>query len=179
MLLFIDESGTDRRDSLRKFGYSLIGKPALSTSLLLRGKCYSVIAALSLHGVADTYITSKTVSADVFQDFVDKSLLRHIMPFDGLNANSVVILDKASIHHVCHIVETIESVGVLIHFLPAYSPDFNPIEEAFAKVKAYLKANEAAIQASNDEQLQDYILAGFASITSEDCHGWFKQCGYI
>jgi len=89
------------------------------------------------------------------------------------------MLDNASIHHVHWIVKTIESVAVLIHFLPPYSPDLNPLEEAFAKVKAYLKANEAAIYASTDEQLQDFIIAGFASITPEDCHGWFRHSGYV
>ena len=166
MLLFIDESGTDRiRHSLRKFGYSLVGKPALSTYLLLRGKRYSVIAALSLHGIVDTYITSGTVSAADFQDFIDKSLLRH-----GLNPNSVVMLDNASIHHVHWIVKTIESVGVLIHFLPPYSPDLNPLEETFAKVKAYLKTNEAAIQASTHEQLQDFFIAKRARKISDHAH---------
>jgi len=127
----------------------------------------------------DTYITSGTVSTADFQDFIDKSLLRHVKPFDGLNPNSIVMLDNASIHHVHWIVKTIESVGILIHFLPPYSPDLNPLEEAFAKVKAYLKANETAIQTSTDEQLQDCIIAGFASITPEDCHGWFRQSGYL
>ena len=122
ILLFLDESGTDRRHSLRKYGYSIVGKPALCTSLLLRGTRYSVIAAMSLHGIVDTYITSGTVSADDFQDFIDKSLLRHTMPFDGFNPNSVVILDNASIHHVHHIVETIESVGVLLHFYQPTHP---------------------------------------------------------
>ena len=171
MLLFIDESGTDPiRHSLRKFGYSLVGKFALSTSLLLRGKRYSVIAALSLHGIVDTYITSGTVSAADFQDFIDKSLLRHVMPYDGLNPNSVVMLDNASIHHVHWIVKTIESVGVLIHFLPPYSPDLNPLEETFSKVKAYLKTNEAAIQASTHEQLQDFFIAKRARKISDHAH---------
>ena len=116
------------------------------------------------------------------------------MPFDGLNPNSVVILDNASIHHVHHIVETIEcwctnplSTTLLTRLEPNRGgvcksqglPDLNPIEEAFAKVKVYLKANEAAIQVSNNEDLQDFILAGFASITPDDGHGWFKQSGYL
>ena len=65
-----------------------------------------------------------------------------------------------------------------MHFLPPYSPDLNPIEEAFSKVKAYLKANDPAIQASTDNALQDFILSAFSTISSEDCYQWFKHSGY-
>ena len=79
------------------------------------------------------------------------------MPFDGHNPNSVVILDNPSIHHTDGVVQTLQSIGVLVHFLPPYSPDFNPIEVAFSKVKAYLKANDPAIQASPDDALEYFI----------------------
>ena len=62
-----------------------------------------------------------------------------------------------------------------MHFLP---PDLNPIEEAFSKVKSYLKANDATIQTVSDDELQDFILAGFASINIQDCDQWIKYAGY-
>ena len=83
-LVFIDETGTDRRDCMRKFGYGLVGKRACSTSLLVRGKRFSSIAILSLEGILDSYITPETVNAEKFQEFVEKCLLRHLMPFDGV-----------------------------------------------------------------------------------------------
>ena len=82
-------------------------------------------------------------------------------------------------HHMDNTSEIIESVGALVHFLPPYSPDLNPIEEAFSKVKGYLKANDMAIQAVPDSELEDFILAGFASITPEDRYGWFRHSGYV
>lgn len=100
------------------------------------------------------------------------------MPFDGFNSHSVIILDNASIHHVDHVIDSLHSVGVLVHFLPPYSPDLNPIEEAFSKVKSHLKANDSAIQTVPDDELQDFILAGFASISTQDCHQWIKHAGY-
>ena len=175
MLLFVDETGCNRRDTMRKFCYSLVGKPAYSHSLLVRGKRFSAIGILSTEGILDTYITPGNVDSEVF---IDKSLLQHIMPFNGGNPCSVVILDNASIHHVDGVVHAIQSVGALIHFLPPYSPDLNPIQEAFAKLKAYFRANDLAIQVVPDDELEDFILAGFSSITKFDCTQWIHHSGY-
>ena len=101
MLIFIDETGCDRRDSIRKFGYSLVGKPAHSHSLLLRGKRFSAIGILSTEGILDTYITQDSVNSETFLEFIDKSLLQHIMLFNGINPCSVVLLVNASIYTPC------------------------------------------------------------------------------
>ena len=72
MLVFIDETGSDRRNSICKFGYGLVGKRASSTSLLVRGVRYSAIAILTTEGIQDRYITSGNVNAQnlMFEDFV-------------------------------------------------------------------------------------------------------------
>ena len=67
----------------------------------------------------------------------------YLLPFNGVNPRSVVLLDNASIHHTARPVELIQSVGALVQYLPAYSPDLNPIEEMFSKVKACLREDEA------------------------------------
>ena len=104
MLVFLDETGCDRCSSLRKFGYSLVGKCAPSTSLLVRGVRYSAIGILTVEGIQDSYITYQNIDAEKFEDFVDKCLVPRLTPFNGIHPNSVVILDNASIHHVDHIV---------------------------------------------------------------------------
>ena len=108
--------------------------------------------------------------------FIEQSLLPHLMPFNGINPHSIVVLDNCSIHHVDHLVNLIESMGVLVLFLPPYSPDMMPIESAFSKAKSFLKANEIAFGAYDDPT--DIVLAAFASITPEDCLGWIQNCGY-
>ena len=94
----MDESGTDRRDAMRRFGYSLRGRPCIAKLLLVRGKRVSAIAALAVDSVLDFYFTRGTANGETFKNFIERSLLPHLMPFDGTNPRSVVILDNASIH---------------------------------------------------------------------------------
>ena len=136
MLVFVDETGTDQRNTIRKYGYSIRGKPAKNHVLFARGER---ISAICNAGLLDVKTVTGTSDGDTFYDFVHTHLLPHLMPFNGQNPNSVVILDNCSIHHTAYITKTIEEVGAIIHFLPPYSPDLNPIEEAFSKVKFKLR----------------------------------------
>ena len=96
------------------------------------------------------------------------------MPFNGENPHSIVVLDNAAIHHVDGIKRMIEEVGALVMFLPPYSPDYNPIEAAFGKVKAIIKAYEQ--EASFEEMdIVDLVLTAFSHITQEDCISWISQ----
>ena len=85
--------------------------------------CYGVarvsaIVAMSQTGVLDCHVTTGTVDADIFDHFVSDSLSSVVQTFDGVNSNSVVILDNASIHHVDQVVQSLKNTGVLVHFLP-------------------------------------------------------------
>lgn len=177
MFVFVDETGSDRRNAMRKFGYSLRGKRCVAKMLLARGERVSAIAGLTLDGILDYRFVYGTSNGDIFQDFVERDLLPHLMPFDGVNNNSIVIMDNASIHHSQAVADLISSVGALLIYLPPYSPDLNPIEEAFSSVKAYLKANEAIIQNSRD--IETVLQAAFTNISSQDCKGWFSDSGYV
>ena len=74
------------------------------------------------------------------------------MPFDGYNPHSIVIMDNCSIHHVLGIKEMIEETGALLLFLPPYCPDFNPIEEAFSKVKSVLRKLDQEAEVFEDTE---------------------------
>ena len=134
MLVFVDETGADRRNALRKYGYSIRGKPAKSHKLLCRGQHISVIAFMSAKGLLDCKVLHGSVNGDSFYE-LHTHLIAHLQPFNGSNPHSVVILHNASIHHTEDVVKAIEDVGAIVHFLPPYSPDLNPIEKAFSKVK--------------------------------------------
>ena len=121
MIVWVDEMGSDRRNLVRSYGYSLRGMRSVSHVLKVGGKRLNVIAAMSLHGVEDIYIAEDTVNGDVFEDFTRTTLLPLLQPFNGTNHNSVVVMDNAAIHHVNRIVEMIHGVGALVRFLPPYS----------------------------------------------------------
>ena len=174
-LIFVDETGTDRKDTLRKYGYSLRGKPLKAQRLLVRGEHLSCIVAMSLDGIVAIKVTTGSVDGDIFYDFVCTSLLPKLMPFDGKNENSVIVLDNCSVHHVDEVQQALSDCGVITHYLPPYSPDYNPIELAFSKVKYVIKSMEMEMQAIND--IETIVLSAFATITPADCQGWINSIG--
>ena len=101
--------------------------------MFVRGQRISAIAMLSVRGILDVLTVSDTVNGETFYKFTEKYLLPQLQPFNGTNPSSVVVMDNCTIHHVPDIVQMIEEVGAVVHFLPPYSPDFNPIELAFSK----------------------------------------------
>ena len=174
-LLFVDETGSDQKDSNRKYGYSVRGHPINSQKLLVRGERLSCIAAISVQGLMALKIFRGNVDGDKFYDFVCSSLLPLLQPFNGTNSNSTLIMDNCSIHHVEEVQDVLTDAGIVTHYLPPYSPDYNPIELAFSKVKYTLKSLEAEMQAIND--VETILLAAFACITPADCQGWIGSIG--
>ena len=90
MFVFVEETGSNRRNAMRKFGYSLVGKTPSVSRLLVRGKRFSAIAALTLDGIIATLVASNTVTAVTFDEFI----------VSNANPNSILVLDNATIHHV-------------------------------------------------------------------------------
>ena len=81
-----------------------------------------------------------TANGEVFYNLVQTHLLPYLLPYNGINPHSVVVLDNCSIHHIAEVVKSINDVGAHVLFLPPYSPDLNPIEELFSKVKTTLRS---------------------------------------
>ena len=84
MLVFLDETGADRRNTLRKYGYSMRGKPPQKHTLLVRGERASAIANISMKGLLDIDVVKGTVDGDKFYDYTQKHLLPHLMPYNGV-----------------------------------------------------------------------------------------------
>jgi len=126
-------------------------------------------------GVLDYNTVTGGVSAATFDHFIGTSLLPHLQPFNGVNPCSIVVLDNASIHHASDMLPYVRDAGCLVYFLPPYSPDLNPIECLFSKVKSILKAND---EAWSDFTVQTALALAFNNITEEDSESWFSYCGY-
>ena len=147
MLIWIAESGCDRRNCVRKWGYSVRGLPPRDHRLLVRGTRYSTIPVMTVEGIDDVYLMEGNVNGERFEEFIQNCLAPFLQPFNWINPCSVVILDSAAIHHVNGVKDLIENqLGAQLLFLPPYSPDLNPVEEVFSKVKTIMKQNDSLFQ---------------------------------
>ena len=91
--------------------------------------------------------------------------------------DSILIMDNCSVHHVNEVREVLQQAGILVLFLPPYSPDLNPLEEAFSYVKQYLRRHDELLQAISDPI--DVIKKAFQSITVEHCNSWISHASYV
>ena len=132
------------------------------------GRSLSVVSALALGGVFAPLTIEGAVNGEVFALYVEHWLAPE------LRADDLVFLDKVQFHYSARAVGLIEATGARVEYLPAYSPDFDPIEECIAKLKTILRTLKARTQRKLGTALQ-YALA---QVTTEDIRGWFKHCGY-
>lgn len=172
--VWVDETGSDRRDQLRKFGYAVRGWPAIKSHFLTRGTRISAVVAMSSDGVEAYELYTGSTDAIKFFDFIRGSLIPSMAPFPG--EHSILILDNCSIHHAQHIKDFLNNMGILVLFLPPYSPDFNPIEELFSYLKYYLKEHDQLIESLPSSI--PVIEAGLNSVTSSKCNGWINDSYY-
>ena len=177
MLVWVDETGFRQRASIRAYGYSLRGMRACDHQLRVGQKAINAIGVVSMEGVNDIYLSDENVNGDVFEDFVRTTLLPVLMPFNGVNSHSVVVMDNCSVHHLDRVTDMISSVGALIRFLPPYSPDLNPIEFAFSKVKAFWKANDLLVQSTTNTRMMASMA--FNTISKEDMISYIRYSGYV
>jgi transposase len=91
-----------------------------------------------------------------------------------LRRGDIVVMDNLSVHKSPEVLELVQAVGAEVRFLPAYSPDLNPIEKMWSKIKALLRSAEAR----TPEQLDQAISFAFSKITAQDAMGWFASYGY-
>ena len=112
-------------------------------------------------------------NGDTFRDFIEKCLLPVLMPFNGSNPRSIVVIGNASTHHIDKVVQLVSGDGALQWFLPPYSPDLEPV---FSQVKSYLNNNSVAYRISDNPRL--FVHAAFKSVTQEHSLGHIEHAGY-
>lgn len=166
-LVFIDESGA-KTNMTRLYGRAKHGKRAVDSSPGGHWSTTTMIAAVTLDGHQAPMVIDGATNKEVFKVYVEKFLLPTLRPGD------CVILDNLSAHKGSDIRDMIESVGAELWFLPPYSPDLNPIEKMWSKVKAILRK----LKARTETELIAAIADALEQVTTYDCLGWFKSCGY-
>lgn len=132
------------------------------------GPQYSMIGAISMNKVEAALYGEWATNGEIFYSFVERSLLPQLKP------KHTVIMDNVKFHLQARVKELIESIGAKIIFLPPYSPDFNPIENMWSKIKNTLRrlAPRTALA------FKKIIRVAFEEITKSDLIEWFKHCGY-
>jgi transposase len=167
-LVFVDESGF-HTSMTRLRARAPKGKRAYGKVPRNRGKNTTLIAAITLQGAMGAPMTVEggTDSA-AFEAYVEHFLA------PTLREGQVVVLDGLGAHRPKKIRELVEARGADLVFLPSYSPDLNPIEEAFSKVKALVRKEGARLS----EALVEALGRALASVTAEDAAGWFAHAGY-
>lgn len=127
-----------------------------------------MIAALTLDGISALMTVKGGVKGADFLRFVERKLVPTLSPGD------IVVLDNVNIHKSPHVRRAIEARGATILPLPRYSPDFNPIEAAWSKVKAWIRRKRPATVT----ELRTLMRRALRRIRPSDARGWFKYCGY-
>ena len=131
--MFLDESGVTT-DLLRRYGRSRRGTRLRDHTPCSHWETSTVIAALRLEGLTAPAVFDGPIDTESFRAYVEQVLVPTLRPGD------VVVLDNLAVHKQPEVRAAVEAVGAQLRFLPPYSPDFNPIELAFAKLKAFLRA---------------------------------------
>lgn len=127
-----------------------------------------MLATLSLSGIEAPMTITGAVDPVVFKVYVEQVLC------PALSTGDIVIMDNLPAHKVAGIRDLIEAKGAKLIYLPPYSPDLNPIEKCWSKIKTYLRKAKSRTRAELEKALQEALLL----ITKEDAVGWFKSCGY-
>ena len=156
MLVFFDESAANEHTMLRKRGWSLFGiKPSVKRPLK-RSERWSILPAYTINGIMAYYIHQGAINSARFEWFLSNEVLPRCSRFPG--PNSILVMDNCSTHHSPGVSELCDQFGVLLIYLPPYSPDFNPIEELFSVIKAWLKRHQGLAEHMSFEQFLEEAL---------------------
>jgi transposase len=166
-LVFVDECGT--HTSLAPiYGYAPEGERLRLSVPRRRGKNTTLLASMSLEGMGPSLAVEGATTARVFEAYVEKVLA------PSLEEGRVVVMDNLSAHRPKRVRELIERRGCQLLYLPSYSPDYNPIEEAFAKIKGLLRQAVARTKVT----LVEAIGAALSAVSAQDARGFFEHAGY-
>jgi transposase len=166
-LVFVDEFGVNRAMS-RIYARALRGERARVKEPAERGSNISVISALRLSGVGATMMIEGAVDTQVWDVYIERFLVPELKP------GEIVMLDQVSFHSSLRAIGLIRAAGAQVEELPAYSPDFDPLEECISKIKGKLRSSRARTELG----LLQALKRAIEKVTPKDIRGWFKHCGY-
>jgi transposase len=165
--VFLDESHA-KTTMTRRYGRAPRGERVVDHVPAGKYHATTMLGALRYDGTIAAMVYEGGTDVPVMQAFAEGDLRRILRPKD------IVVMDNLSAHKDAEVIAAIESAGAIVCFLPPYSPDLNPIEAMWSKVKEILRS----LKARTAEALLDAIGVALRSVTITDAEGWFAHCGY-
>jgi transposase len=166
-LVFLDETGATTNMTRRR-GRCPVGQRLVDPVPFGHWKVTTFVSALRQGGLTAAMTVDGAMNGDLFVAYVEQVLLPELAPGD------VVVMDNLSCHKRAEVRELIESAGCALIYLPPYSPDLNPIEQAFSKLKALLrKAKRRTV-----EGLREFLFESLAAFSPQECANFLAHCGY-
>ena len=166
-MVFVDEMGTNTSLS-PAYAWAPKGQRAYWSVPRNRGPNTTVLSSMSTEGMGPSLTVEGTTTSVVFEAYVEQVLA------PTLRSGQVVVMDNLSAHKGERVKGLIEQRGCHLVYLPAYSPDLNPIEEAFSKIKGLVRKAEARTK----EALVEAIGLALSAVSSRDARAFFEHCGY-
>ena len=166
-LVFVDEMGTNISLS-PVYGWAKKGERAQCSVPRNRGKNTTLLSSMSMEGMGPSLAVEGATNREVFETYVELILA------PTLRRGQVVVMDNLTAHKGERVRELIEGQGCELMYLPTYAPDFNPIEEAFSKIKGLMRKAEARSR----EALLEAMGRAISALSAEDARGFFEHCGY-
>jgi transposase len=166
-LIFLDESGVNLALT-RRYARAPRGVRAVGSVPQNYGQNLTVLAALDRNGMRAALLVPGATDGSVFRVFLEQVLI------PKLRRGDIVVLDNLSAHKVTGVAETIAAAGAQLFYLPPYSPDYNPMELAWSKIKSQLRTASARTR----RKLQRCLQTALREITSQEARAWFRHDGY-
>lgn len=164
---FIDECGVNQAMT-RLYGRAARGQRVLESVPRNYGQSTTIVSLIGLAGVGASMILDGALDTVAFNCYCEQVLRETVSEGD------IIVLDNLTSHRASRIEEIVRDRGGQVLWLSPYSPDFSPIEKMWSKLKTYLRR----VKARTAAQLERAIAEGLKSVTSSDCRGWFRSCGY-
>ena len=164
-MIFLDESGVPT-SMTRLYARSAGGERVYETTPGGCWKILTILGAMSMRGILAAMTIEEATDGDIFLAYIEHTLCLALKPGD------VVVMDNLSSHKIKGVRQLVEKVGAELLYLPPYSPDMNPIEKAWSKLKQLLRCAKA----KTSETLEEAIADAIRLITPDNARAWFNHC---
>jgi len=174
-IICLDESACNERTGDRKYGWSEVNTACDVSYSAKRSERWSLLPAMDVDGYLAHTIFQGAITAELLEDFVANQVLPHCSPWPG--KRSVIVLDNASIHRSVRLANMCAEAGVIMEFLPPYSPDMNPIEQTFKALKTWIRRHYRGAEAYNGFEyfLEEAVLCVCYGSSASN---FFRYCGW-